>query len=169
MCPNTFKLWFCLCLHFGNQFKRGKYWFFFLLISNTPSFFIHLPFLIFIINWSEELNIYNLTIFFSSCNPKGKLWKNLPKFSICSSSCDMFFIPLVFDYSLGLGFAFSWNGFWLLQVTSTMSLRDGRKVRFCNRRCYCGRKAEVMISDSVDNPHRLFFHCRLKFCGFFEW
>ena len=26
-----------------------------------------------------------------------------------------------------------------------------------------------MISESVDNPQRLFFRCRLNRCGFFDW
>ena len=49
------------------------------------------------------------------------------------------------------------------------SMRDERNLKFRNRRCRCGRKAVVMISDSVDNPYKLFFRCRLKNCGFFEW
>ena len=43
----------------------------------------------------------------------------------------------------------------------------GTRYRFQNRRCYCGRKAEVKISESIDNPEKLFFKC--KDCGFFEW
>ena len=56
-----------------------------------------------------------------------------------------------------------------MQGYSIHSMSDKRNLKFRNRRCRCGRKAEVMISDSVDNPYKLFFRCRLKNCGFFEW
>ena len=42
-------------------------------------------------------------------------------------------------------------------------------MKFRNRRCLCGRKAEVMISESDLNPCRLFFRCKWKTCNFFEW
>ncbi|KAK9274838.1 hypothetical protein L1049_007510 [Liquidambar formosana] len=43
----------------------------------------------------------------------------------------------------------------------------GTRYRFQNRRCQCGRKAEVKISESIDNPEKLYFRCQE--CGFFEW
>ena len=55
-----------------------------------------------------------------------------------------------------------------MQGSSICNMRDERNLKFHNRRCRYGRKAEVMISDSVDNPYKLFFRCRLKNCGFFE-
>ena len=45
----------------------------------------------------------------------------------------------------------------------------GRRIRFRNRKCLCGVKAEVRISDSQANPDRLFFRCRSSSCNFFEW
>ena len=46
---------------------------------------------------------------------------------------------------------------------------SGRRIRFRNRKCLCGLKAEVKISDSEANPGRLFFRCRSNCCKFFEW
>ena len=45
----------------------------------------------------------------------------------------------------------------------------GKRIRFCNRKCLCGVKAEVRISDSQANSNRLFFRCRSNSCNFFEW
>ena len=45
----------------------------------------------------------------------------------------------------------------------------GRRIRFRNRKCLCGVKAEVRISDSQANPDWLFFRCRSSSCNFFEW
>ena len=56
-----------------------------------------------------------------------------------------------------------------MQGSSICNMRDERNLKFHNRRCRYGRKAEVMISDSVDNSYKLFFRCHLKNCGFFEW
>ena len=45
----------------------------------------------------------------------------------------------------------------------------GRRIRFRNRKCLCGVKAEVRISDSQANPDKLLFRCRSSSCNFFEW
>ena len=51
----------------------------------------------------------------------------------------------------------------------TNALRIERRLKFRNRKCHCGVRADVMISDSRDNPSRLFFRCRNKTCKYFEW
>ena len=54
-------------------------------------------------------------------------------------------------------------------MNSSTSMRVERRLKFRNRKCRCGVRAEVMISDSRDNPYHLFFRCRHKSCKFFEW
>ena len=51
----------------------------------------------------------------------------------------------------------------------TNALRIERRLKFRNRKCHCGVRADVMISDRRDNPSRLFFRCRNKTCKYFEW
>ena len=74
-----------------------------------------------------------------------------------------------------LGFGCYWR-FELLDgwfvhdsVDSSHSLANGRRLKFRNKRCCCHRKAEVIISESLNNQDRLFFRCRTNQCGFFEW
>ncbi|KAL6971924.1 hypothetical protein U1Q18_052791 [Sarracenia purpurea var. burkii] len=40
---------------------------------------------------------------------------------------------------------------------------------FQNKRCKCGKKAAVCISESETNPGRLYFKCRDSCCNFFAW
>ncbi len=54
-------------------------------------------------------------------------------------------------------------------VDSSFGIADGQKIRFQNRKCQCRRKAEVLISESLNNRYRLFFRCKTNQCGFFEW
>ena len=42
-------------------------------------------------------------------------------------------------------------------------------IRIRNRRCGCGLKAELKISETIDNPNRLLFRCPKGACRFFEW
>lgn len=45
-----------------------------------------------------------------------------------------------------------------------------KNVKFVNKVCRCGLKCSVKISESRDNPNRLYFCCPLKNkCGYFEW
>ncbi|GMP37400.1 hypothetical protein CsSME_00009100 [Camellia sinensis var. sinensis] len=38
-----------------------------------------------------------------------------------------------------------------------------------NRRCNCGKKAAVFISESKKNPGRLYFKCADRMCEYFAW
>ena len=59
----------------------------------------------------------------------------------------------------------------MLQVGTNPNnvLRFERRLKFRTQKCHCGVRADVMISDSRDNPSRLFFRCRNKTCNYFEW
>ena len=46
---------------------------------------------------------------------------------------------------------------------------NGRRIRFCNRKCLCGAKAEVRISNSQANLNMLFFRCKSNSWNVFEW
>ena len=47
---------------------------------------------------------------------------------------------------------------------------NGRLIRFPNRICRCQTRAEVKISESDDNPHKLYYTCMNKpKCGYFKW
>ena len=54
-------------------------------------------------------------------------------------------------------------------VDSSHIFTNGRGIKFRNKRCRCRRKAEVLISESINNRDRLFFRCKTNQCGFFEW
>ena len=43
--------------------------------------------------------------------------------------------------------------------SSASSEVNGGLIKFKNRRCYCGRKASVKISESTKNPSKLYFTC----------
>lgn len=47
----------------------------------------------------------------------------------------------------------------------------GLRLKFCNRFCSCPyrKKVEIRISESENNPGRLFFRCVDDKCGYFEW
>ena len=38
-----------------------------------------------------------------------------------------------------------------------------------NRKCYCGRRATIKISESQKNPNRLYAKCTSEKCNYFEW
>ncbi|GMP74706.1 hypothetical protein CsSME_00032051 [Camellia sinensis var. sinensis] len=40
---------------------------------------------------------------------------------------------------------------------------------FENKRCKCGKKAGVYISESEKNPGKLYFKCANKACDYFAW
>ena len=46
---------------------------------------------------------------------------------------------------------------------------DGNGMKFRNKRCRCGRRAAVKISESEKNKDILCYTCVTKSCGFFEW
>ncbi|KAK9230219.1 hypothetical protein WN944_023186 [Citrus x changshan-huyou] len=46
---------------------------------------------------------------------------------------------------------------------------NGGVIKFYNKRCYCGRRAIILISMTADNPHRLFYKCFSNRCTFFQW
>ena len=53
---------------------------------------------------------------------------------------------------------------------STFSSHGGdRRVRFRNRICRCGVRAEVAISESANSRGCLYFKCRERRCNFFAW
>ena len=54
-------------------------------------------------------------------------------------------------------------------MNSSNALRFERRMRFRNRKCHCGVRANLMISDSRDNHFCLIFKCRTKTCKYFEW
>ena len=71
---------------------------------------------------------------------------------------------IVWLYScMSFNFLFSFCSieFQIMQVSMNLSTSMGveRRLKFRNRKCRCGVRAEVMISDSRDNPYRLFFRC----------
>lgn len=50
------------------------------------------------------------------------------------------------------------------------SSHPSKNVKFYNKHCSCGYRCSVKISESKDNPNRLYFCCQSKNkCGFFEW
>ena len=46
---------------------------------------------------------------------------------------------------------------------------NGGIIKFYNKRCCCGYKAVIKISQTPDNPHKVFYNCRTSRCGFFKW
>lgn len=46
---------------------------------------------------------------------------------------------------------------------------NGECIKFRNEWCKCNKKATVRISESVNNPHRLFFKCESETCNFFKF
>ena len=46
---------------------------------------------------------------------------------------------------------------------------NGGVVIFKNKLCRCGMKAGVRISESSQNPGKLFFFCEKRQCKFFKW
>ena len=46
---------------------------------------------------------------------------------------------------------------------------NGDIIRFKNRRCKCNRKAVLYISETNQNPCKLFFKCKTEKCNFYAW
>lgn len=42
-------------------------------------------------------------------------------------------------------------------------------VQYVNRNCKCGTVADIKISNTRQNPRRLFYTCRTRNCDFFQW
>ncbi|KAK2653620.1 hypothetical protein Ddye_013476 [Dipteronia dyeriana] len=52
--------------------------------------------------------------------------------------------------------------------SSTMALNGGI-IKFKNRKCSCGIKADVKISDSQNNLSKLYFFCERGKCNFYRF
>ena len=46
---------------------------------------------------------------------------------------------------------------------------SGGVLIFKNKTCRCGKKAGVKISESFDNPGKLYYICERRQCKFFSW
>lgn len=46
---------------------------------------------------------------------------------------------------------------------------NGGIIMFYNKRCYYGYRAVIKISQTANNPHKLFYNCRTCRCRFFKW
>ena len=46
---------------------------------------------------------------------------------------------------------------------------SGGVLIFKNKTCRCGKKAGLKISESFDNPGKLYFFCEKRQCKFFSW
>ena len=57
-----------------------------------------------------------------------------------------------------------------MEATSSSSTNiNGVFIKFKNRRCLCGVKAAVKISESQNNPHKLYFICEKGICKFYNF
>ena len=57
-----------------------------------------------------------------------------------------------------------------MEATSSSSTNiNGVFIKFKNRRCLCGVKAAVKISESQNNPHKLYFVCEKGRCKFYKF
>ena len=60
-----------------------------------------------------------------------------------------------------------------------MATRDSRntgdsstcssRLRFVNKKCYCGVRAAIRCSESEAHKNWLYYNCQDKLCKFFEW
>lgn len=56
-----------------------------------------------------------------------------------------------------------------MHSSSASSEVNGGIIKFKNRRCYCGKKAGVRISESATNPYKLYFICFLGKCNYYSF
>ena len=57
-----------------------------------------------------------------------------------------------------------------MEATSSSAISiNGRIIKFKNRKCNCGIKAAVKISDSANNPNKLYFFCERGKCKFYRF
>ena len=54
-------------------------------------------------------------------------------------------------------------------MASTSTVVSSGGWMFRNRQCKCGKKAAVGISESTNNPGKLYFRCAEGQCNFFAW
>ena len=56
-------------------------------------------------------------------------------------------------------------------MASQSSNSGSRWINFHNKKCKCGKNALLRISESKNNPNRLYYCCvnGENSCGFFEW
>ena len=53
--------------------------------------------------------------------------------------------------------------------SSTSKSINGGIIKFKNRKCACGIKAAVKISESLNNPKKLYFFCERGKCNFYRF
>lgn len=53
--------------------------------------------------------------------------------------------------------------------SSTSTGNRPKYLQYCNNYCYCGMVAEIKVSNTTNNPKRLFYTCRNRACTFFLW
>ncbi|KAK2659956.1 hypothetical protein Ddye_006489 [Dipteronia dyeriana] len=57
-----------------------------------------------------------------------------------------------------------------MEATSSSTINmNGGLIKFKNRRCSCGVKAGVKISESQNNPRKLYFACERGKCKFYSF
>ncbi|TXG72524.1 hypothetical protein EZV62_001103 [Acer yangbiense] len=57
-----------------------------------------------------------------------------------------------------------------MEATSSSAFSiNGRIIKFKNRKCNCGIKAAVKISESPNNPNKLYFFCDRGKCKFYRF
>lgn len=54
-------------------------------------------------------------------------------------------------------------------ASSTSSGIRGQYMQYVNKFCFCGAVAEIKVSNTTNNPKRLFYTCRNRSCTFFLW
>lgn len=54
-------------------------------------------------------------------------------------------------------------------ASSTSSDIRGPYIQYVNKFCFCGHIAEIKVSNTANNPKRLFYTCRNRACTFFLW
>ena len=53
--------------------------------------------------------------------------------------------------------------------SSTTRNTNGGMITFRNKYCECGKRAALKISETENNPGKLFYTCESKRCKFFNW
>ena len=46
---------------------------------------------------------------------------------------------------------------------------NGNLIKFRNLKCDCRVRAAVQMSETEDNPNKLFYNCPYDACDFFQW
>lgn len=53
--------------------------------------------------------------------------------------------------------------------SSTFSATRANGLAYSNQNCFCGKTAEIKVSNTSENPSRLFYTCKSNACRFFHW